>query len=82
MSDWPKVDEKYLVEDEISLPIAVNGKVRAQLIINNEELKIENKETIINRAKELEQIKKWIGDNKIVKEIYVPSKMINLVVEQ
>jgi len=82
LSDWPKVDEKYLVEDEISLPIAVNGKVRAQLIINNEELKIENKETIINRAKELEQIKKWIGDNKIVKEIYVPGKMVNLVVEQ
>ncbi len=82
LSEWPEVDEKYLVEDEVSLPVAINGKVRGQLIISSEEIKVNNKDTIISKAKDLEQIKKWIGESKIVKEIYVPNKMINLVVEQ
>jgi leucyl-tRNA synthetase len=81
LSDWPKVDEKYLVEDEISLPVAINGKVRGQLIISNEELKTNSKEEIITKARDLEQIKKWIGEGKIVKEIYVPGKMVNLVIQ-
>jgi leucyl-tRNA synthetase len=81
LSGWPKVDEKYLVEDEISLPVAINGKVRGQLIISNEELVINNKEKIIAKAKDLEQVKKWVGEGKIVKEIYVPGKMVNLVIQ-
>ena len=81
LSDWPRVDEKYLVEDEISLPVAINGKVRGQLIVTNEELKNKDKEEIVIKAKNLEQVKKWIGDGKIVKEIYVPGKMVNLVVQ-
>jgi len=82
LSDWPVVDEKYLVEDEISLPVAINGKVRGQISLSSEKLKVENKEEIIAKAKDLEQIKKWIGEGKIVKEIYVPNKMINLVLRQ
>jgi leucyl-tRNA synthetase len=81
LESWPEVDEKYLVEDEVSLPVAVNGKVRDQLIISSEELKSNDKDQIIVKAKEQEQVKKWIGEGKIVKEIYVPGKMINLVVQ-
>ena len=77
-SIWPEVDEKYLVEDTILVAVAVNGKVRDQLIINNEELKI--KEEVIKKAKELEKVKKWIGDSQILKEIYVVGKMINFVI--
>ncbi len=78
-TEWPKADPKYLVEEETIIMIAINGKVRDQLIINNEELII--KEEIIKKAKELEKIKKWVGTNKIVKEIYIEGKMINLVVK-
>ncbi|MCW1949605.1 MAG: class I tRNA ligase family protein, partial [Candidatus Shapirobacteria bacterium] len=81
LSDWPKADEKYLVEDEVSLPVAINGKVRGQLTVKSDELVVSNKEKIIAKAKELEQVKKWIGEGKIVKEIYVPGKMVNLVVQ-
>ena len=31
---WPKYDEKYLVEDEIEIPIQVNGKLRAKIKVN------------------------------------------------
>jgi leucyl-tRNA synthetase len=80
LESWPKVDEKYLVEDKVSLPVAINGKVRDQLTISREE--INNKDGIIAKAKELGQIKRWIGEDKIAKEIYVPNKMVNFVVEQ
>jgi leucyl-tRNA synthetase len=79
LSDWPEVDKKYLVEETVVIAVAVDGKVRGQLIINNVELIISNKDTVINKAKDLEQIKKWIGEGKIVKEIYVPGKMVNIV---
>ena len=81
LTQWPIVDKKYLVEETVVIAVAVNGKVRGQLIINNEELIINNKDTIINKAKDLEQIKKWIGEGEIIKEIYVPGKMINLVLQ-
>ncbi len=81
LSDWPQVDENYLIEEEISLPVAINGKVRGQLIISNQELKNTTQKEIIDKAKDLEQIKKWIGEGEIVKEIYIPSKMVNLVVK-
>jgi leucyl-tRNA synthetase len=76
---WPVVEEKYLVEDTVMVAVAINGKVRDQLIINSEELKI--KEEVFKKAKELEKIKKWLGDSQIVKEIYVVGKMINFVVQ-
>jgi leucyl-tRNA synthetase len=53
----------------------------AKKMMMSQEIKANNKDTIINKAKDLEQIKKWIGESKIVKEIYVPGKMVNLVVQ-
>ena len=50
-------------------------------ICKDEELKINNKDEIITKAKGLEQVKKWVGEGKIVKEIYVPGKMVNLVIQ-
>ena len=78
VSQWPVVDKKYLIEETVTVAVAINGKVRDQLIINNEELKI--KEEVIKKAKELDKVKKWIGDSRIIKEIYIPGKMINLVI--
>jgi leucyl-tRNA synthetase len=82
LSDWPEVDENYLIEEEISLPVAINGKVRGQLIISNQELKNTTQKEIIDKAKDLEQIKKWIGEGEIVKEIYIPGRMINFVIKE
>jgi len=79
LTKWPVVEEKYLIEDTVTVAVAINGKVRDQLIISNTQL-LDNKE-IFKKAKELEKIKRWIGDSNIVKEIYIPNKMINLVIE-
>jgi len=79
VSDWPKAEEKYLVEETVMIPVAVNGKVRDQLSITNYELR--KKEEILEMVKELPKIKQWIEGKKIIKEIYVPGKMVNLVVD-
>jgi len=79
LSDWPEADEKYLVEDEISLPVAINGKVRGQIKISNDKCLMSNE--VIGLAKKDEKIQKWIEGGKIIKEIYVPGKMVNLVIQ-
>ncbi|MDD2483288.1 MAG: leucine--tRNA ligase [Candidatus Shapirobacteria bacterium] len=76
---WPVADPKFLIGDETTVMVSINGKVRDKLIIKNEELI--NKEEILRKAKGLDNIKKWIGTGEIVKEVYVPGKMVNLVIK-
>ena len=78
MSQWPVVEEKYLVEDIVTVAVAVNGKVRSEVLVDSNQML--NKNMVLQMAKENETIKKWIGDGKIIKEIYIPGKMINLVI--
>ena len=76
---WPEPEEKYLIEDKIMVAVAVNGKTRSQIEVNKDELNDEK--AVLDRAKSLEKIKEWIGGKTIVKEIYVPGRMVNLVVK-
>lgn len=76
---WPEVEEKYLVENTIKIPVAINGKLRDQLLV--EGAKISNNREIIEEAKKLEKIIEWLKGKEVVKEIYVPGKMLNLVVK-
>ena len=78
-SDWPVVEEKYLVDKEIKVMIAINGKVRSSILIEAQE--VNNKEMILKMVKENNEIVKWLGDKKIVNEIYIPAKMVNLVLQ-
>jgi len=80
IAQWPKADPQYLIEDKIKVAIAINGKVRDQLEIDNE---IKDKQIeVIKLAKETEKIKKWISGKVIVKEIYIEGKMINFVIKE
>lgn len=79
-SSWPKYEERYLKEEKIILPIAINGKVRDQLQIIDSES--QTKEKIIKEAKELKKVKDWIEGKEIIKEIYIPGKMLNLVLKK
>lgn len=72
---WPEYDKNKLVTVEICIPVAINGKVR-------DRLKVKGEKDVLIRAKELEKIKSWIEGKEIVKEIYVPGKMINIVIKQ
>lgn len=73
-SDWPVHDEKYLVQDTVTIVVQVNGKVRANI-----EMPVDSDEnTVLDEAKKNEKVKSYT-DSGIKKTIYVPNKLINLV---
>ncbi len=71
---WSGVNEAALVKDEMKIVIQTNGKLRGTFEIS----KTADKDTIIVTAKE--QIKDFLADKEIIKEIYVPGKIVNLVI--
>ncbi len=78
-ADWPEYKEEYLIPDTQNFAVQVNGKVRAQLEVDIE--KSEDKEYVLGLAKEQQSIQKYLEDGKIVKEIFVPGKIVNFVVK-
>ncbi len=74
-SSWPEYDEEAMKEDEIKIPLQINGKTRAILHISASA----DKDTILAKGKELLG-KKFSSEP--VKEIYVPGKIVNFVVKK
>lgn len=72
---WPKYDPKALVADELKLPVQINGKVRDTLVIDAGA----SKEEILAQAKELPNIQRNLEGLNVIKEIYVPKKIVNIV---
>ena len=73
---WPKFDKKFLVEEFTNIVIQINGKKRGLI-----KTKIDsNEEVILSLIKKEKNINKYINDNKIRKKIFVPNKLINIIV--
>ncbi|MGC9312511.1 MAG: leucine--tRNA ligase [Sediminispirochaetaceae bacterium] len=76
-SDWPEWDEELTVEDEVTVVLQINGKVRAKVELpagtGVEDLK--------KTAMENERIQQWIDGKNIVKVIAVQDKLVNIVVK-
>ena len=76
-SKWPKYDEKMIIDDTVTIAVQVLGKVRWEIEINKDE----EKESILAKAKENPSVAKWLEGKTLIKEIYVPGKIVNLVVK-
>ena len=74
---WPSYDEAKIASGEIIVAVQVNGKLRGKLEIDGSE----SKEDILKKAKELENVQKFTSEGKIFKEIYIPNKIVNIVVK-
>lgn len=74
---WPAYDENKLVESKVEIAVLINGKVRDKYMIDINW----DKDFIINEAKSLDKIIPHLEGKTIVKEIYVPKKIVNLVVK-
>ncbi|HGY10220.1 MAG TPA: leucine--tRNA ligase, partial [Oceanithermus profundus] len=72
---WPTYDEAALTADTITLVVQVNGKVRARLEVPADI----GKDEALARAKAHENVRRHIEGKQLVKEIYVPGKLVNLV---
>ncbi|MEK7519165.1 MAG: leucine--tRNA ligase [Patescibacteria group bacterium] len=73
---WPKADLKLIREEKINLIIQINGKVRDKIEINPGISQKEAENAVLKR----ERVKKWLAGKKIKKIIFVPEKLINIVV--
>lgn len=76
LSDWPSYDESLIIENTVTLGIQVNGKVRAEIEIAVDE----PTESVQEKVLAIPEIKKWIDGKEIKKFIYVPGKIISIVV--
>jgi len=73
---WPKWDEELAKEEEVTLVIQVNGKVRDKLTVPVSITEAEAKELALGR----ERVRAYVEGKKINKVIYVPQKLVSIVV--
>ncbi|MBN2283611.1 MAG: leucine--tRNA ligase [Deltaproteobacteria bacterium] len=73
---WPSFDAETASEEEITIVIQVNGKVRSRLQVAADEAD----EVIKEMARSDERVRQFIGDHNILKEVYVPKKLVNIVI--
>jgi leucyl-tRNA synthetase len=76
---WPELVEEYLKAESIDMPVQVNGKVRANITVPAEKAK--DKDFVLGLAKQQENVERYLDDSTIVKEIFVPGRIVNLVVK-
>ena len=76
LSSWPTWDDKYLFNDNLKVVVQINGKVRAELILDSGY----SEDDVIKAAQANDKIKTLVKDKKIARTIYVPGKLLNLVV--
>jgi leucyl-tRNA synthetase len=76
---WPKYDVSLIQVSEVTIAIQVNGKVRGEAQFSQEEL--ENETVVLEKAKQLQTVQKWLEGKQVLKEIYIKGKIVNLVVK-
>jgi leucyl-tRNA synthetase len=74
---WPSYDQEVAKEEEIVIVIQINGKLRSQITVPATAAE----EEIKTLAQNDERTKQWTKGKKIVKIIYVPRKLINMVAQ-
>ena len=76
-SEWPSYDEEKTIEDIITLPVQINGKLRANIEIEKDE----EEKSIKEKVHKNEKIIFYTEGKQIVKEIYVTNRIYNIVVK-
>ena len=67
----------FLKKDNVVVVIQINGKRRGEVLVKSNTIE----EDIVKLVHEIDSIKKILKDKKIMKRIFVPNKIINLVVQ-
>ncbi len=76
-AEWPTWDEEKTIDDVIELPVQISGKVRGKISVSKDA----DVEAAKKVAMEDENIYKYVEGKTVVKEIYVPGKIFNIVVK-
>lgn len=75
--DYPEIDTNIKEDDEIEVVVQINGKVRGKVTvpsyISEADIKV--------KVREIENVKKYLEGSTIVKEIYIPKKLVSIVIK-
>lgn len=79
LGSWPEYKAKLAEPEETTIAVQINGKVRGSFQAKMKAA--QDQQQMITQAKQLPAIQKWVAGQTIVKEIYVPGRVVNLVVK-
>jgi len=74
---WPKYDAALAKEEELEIPVQVDGKLRSRVVVSADA----GEEMILERALADEKVRAAIASKQVIKKIYVPGKLVNVVVK-
>jgi leucyl-tRNA synthetase len=74
---WPKYDAALAKEEELEIPVQINGKLRGRVVVPADA----TEQFVVERALADEKIQSAIAGKQILKKIFVPGKLLNLVVK-
>jgi leucyl-tRNA synthetase len=74
---WPSYDQELIKDETVNLVVQVNGKLRATIPVPADISEAE----AVKLAQENENVKKWLEGKEIVKKIFVPGKLLNIVIK-
>jgi leucyl-tRNA synthetase len=74
---WPTYDDQWLKDDEVEVAVQVNGKIRTKIVISSDA----TEEVAVAVAKDHPDVLPWLDGKAIAKAIYVPGRLVNLVVK-
>jgi len=73
---WPNYDENLIIEDIITFVIQINGKKRGTLEVNMNVLE----EEILKKINQDKKLKKYLNEKEIKKKIFIPNKLMNIII--
>ena len=76
-SNWPIFDSQKIIKSSMQIAIQVNGKMRGTIDVDADETKDE----IIRLSKNNTNVNSFIENKQILREIYVPGKLVNFVIK-
>lgn len=74
---WPVYEEALTIDDEVEVPVQINGKVKVKLQVPRDI----DKAALESNARNDERVQKLIGEGNIVKVIVVPGRLVNFVIK-
>jgi leucyl-tRNA synthetase len=74
---WPTYEERWLADEEMEIAIQVNGRIRARLTVAADI----SEDSAVAAAQAHAELAPWLNGKTLVKSVYVPGRLINLVVK-
>jgi leucyl-tRNA synthetase len=72
---WPKIDEKFLIEENIKFIVQINGKTR-KIIISKKDT---NENLLLEKIRNDKKLNEFLENKNIKKKIFIPNKLINIL---